>query len=66
MTFIMTIEDAERIIRDWTEDYWPQPTKDQVHDAARALVSHIGGYGHSLSAEQSGSFDLDFYLYENN
>jgi hypothetical protein len=64
MTIITTIRDAERVIDDWTANYLRRPGGWQTHRAARALVDHIGGYGHELTPELSDSFDLDYYLYE--
>lgn len=66
---LTTIRDAEQLVRDWTERYDEQPTDEQVHRAARALVQFLGGYGADAEAEdETGSrvtegFDLDAALY---
>lgn len=59
---ITTINDAKRIIADWTENYLEPLTDEQVECAARALVEHVGGYGQYLTDDLEDAFDLDKFL----
>lgn len=58
---ITTILDAERIISTWVERYTVQPSEEQIHQIARDLVDHIGGYGNEVTSELAETFDLESY-----
>ena len=62
MKTITTLNDAMRIVNDWTESYLNQPTDAQKRAAAGALVEYIGGYGNDASREAIKDFDLDAAL----
>lgn len=56
---ITTITDAVQIVNEWTEGWESAPTDNQIHQVARRLVTHVGGYGADLTEELAESFDLD-------
>ncbi len=45
MRTLHTIRDAEQLIGEWVQVYRRQPTPEQIHRAARALIDFLGGYG---------------------